>query len=259
MRTDLSQTDSRLTTVRADLDEIMDTYGNIDMLNEEVASLETEIAELEERREPLILESTRSWFRCSGSMEPKLTCLDEATYLDNFHAEDIVVGATISFSATEECGLSGGRISHRVTRIREVDGVLQFWPKGDNNRRADGCWIPEGNVNGYIIEIHKDVFADTANADLRETFNGVKGEYDKAIDAYRNYCRRHTLSPGICVLAEPHFSRAGVLHREAGDLWERLECWKGIMDEWSYPNELGNMLNEGLLLRGKSDCEGVGA
>ena len=114
LRTDLSQTNSRLTTVRADLDEIMDTYGNIDLLNEEVASLETEIAELEAEREPLILETHRSGFACTGSMEPKLTCLDEATWLGNFHPSDIVVGTTISFKPTEECNLESERVAHRV-------------------------------------------------------------------------------------------------------------------------------------------------
>ena len=259
MRTDLSQTDSRLTTVRADLDEIMDTYGNIDMLNEEVASLETEIAELEERREPLILETHRSGFACTASMEPKLTCLDEATWLDNFQARDIVIGATISFKPTEECNLGGERVAHRVVEMKEADGVFYFWPKGDNNRRADGCWIPEENVDAYIIETHKDVLADTPNAELRELYNKALEDYRDAGDAYSNYCKRHTSIVGGCTVSGSHFSRALALFRELDAPRERLGCWRGIIDEWHHPDELGNMLNEGLLLRGKSDCEGVEA
>ena len=259
LRTDLSQTNSRLTTVRADLDEIMDTYGNIDLLNEEVASLETEIAELEAEREPLILETHRSGFACTGSMEPKLTCLDEATWLGNFHASDIVVGTTISFKPTEECNLESERVAHRVAEVKEADGVFYFWPKGDNNRRADRCWIPEENVNAYIIDIHKDVFADTPNAELREFFNKAVEDYRDASDAYRDYCTRHTSVVGRCTLSGFQYSRALALYEELDARWERRQCWGGIIDEWNRPGEMGDPLNRALVLQGQADCDGVGA
>ena len=226
------------------------------MLNREVASLETEIADLEEQRKPLVLETHRSGFACTGSMEPKLTCLDEATWLDNFHAKDIVVGATISFEPTEECGVESERIAHRVMKVKEADGVFHFWPKGDNNDVPDGCWVPEENVNAYIVEIHKDVRADTPNAELREIYNKVSEDYGDAADAYSSYCRRYTSSSGQCVVSGSHYSRALALFSELDALRERLDCWRGIIDEWHHPDELGNLLNSGLLLRGFRECKG---
>ena len=237
----------------------MDTYGNIDTLNEEVASLETEIAKLEAEREPLILETYRSGFACTGSMEPKLTCLDEATWLDNFQARDIVIGATISFKPTEECNLESERVAHRVMEVRETDGAFHFWPQGDNNGVPDGCWIPEENVNAYIIEIHKDVFADTPNAELREFFNRAVEDYRDTRDAYRDYCKRHTITVGRCTLSGSHYSRALALFRELDALWERRQCWGGIIDEWNRPGEMGDPLNKALVLQGQTDCDGVGA
>ena len=239
-RADLSETNTTLSTVRTDLDMIMETYGNIDTLNDRVSSLERDIEELEERRKPLILETRRNWFACTGSMEPKITCLDEATWLVNPRPEDIVVGSTISFSPTEECVISGERIAHRVTAVKEADGTYYYWPKGDNNRRADGCWIPDDKVNGYIIEMHKDVFADTSTSELRDRYNKARKEYD-------DFCRRNTVTPGRCVLYESNFYRA----RALGD---KIDCWREIVDEWNYPEGQGNELNSLLLSRGIEEC-----
>ena len=242
LRVGLSATNGELSQVKADLDEIKETYGNIDMLAAQASSLESEIADLEEQRKPLVLETHRNWFYCTGSMEPKITCLDEATWLDNFHAKDIVVGATISFETTKECIIEGNAIAHRVTKVKEVDGVLYFWPKGDNNRRADGCWIPEDNVRGYIMEIHKDVFADTSTADLRDYYNGARKEY-------QNFCRRNTVTPGQCNF----YSGSGLFER-ATTLFEKIGCWREIVDAWKYPDEIGEVENSLLLSVGIMDC-----
>ena len=243
----LDETNRGISDVRADLDEVMDTYGNIEALgrrvsslNEDISSLEEEIDTLKEDRKPLILETYRTHYRCSGSMEPKLTCLDEGTYLENFRPEDIVVGATISFTAVEDCKISGrGQVTHRVIAIKEADGTYFFRTKGDNNRGDDGCWIPDENVDGYLVEIHKDVFADTLNAELREIYNTLYQEY-------KSICRRWSASSSSCLLPEPHFSRAV-------KLYDQIECWLDIMNEWTYPvgSEAWNDL---LLSRGKAMC-----
>ena len=206
-----------------------------------MSSLESEIGDLEGRRKPLILETTRSWFACTGSMEPKITCLDEGTWLDNFRADDIVVGSTISFSTTEECDISGERVAHRVTAVREVDGVYYYWPKGDNNRSADGCWIPEDKVNGYMIEIHKNVFADTSTSELRDRYNQARKDFD-------DFCRRNTATPGQCVLSP------GYRFQTATALFEKVSCWRKVVDQWNYPEGQGNERNSLLLSRGIEAC-----
>lgn len=219
VRVDLSLTNSNLAAVRADLDEIQETYGNIEALEAEVSSLSDEIDNLIARREPLVLETWRSSYACTGSMNPKIDCFDEGTYLENFRAEDIVVGSTISFQTVEQCNISGHNISHRVVRIKEVDDVYYFWPKGDANRSADNCWIPQHNVNGYLIEIHKGVNRNPLQVRLRESVQSAK----KAVD---DFCRRYgTRSGNICRYFEPHFSRAT-------PLYNALECWMDVARDW---------------------------
>ena len=69
-------------------------------LNSQIGGLQSEITSLEERHEPLIVESYTAEFRCTGSMEPKITCLDSATWLSNFSPQDVVIGTVISFTPT---------------------------------------------------------------------------------------------------------------------------------------------------------------
>ncbi len=123
-------------------------------LEERVEELRAEIDELLRMRQPLIPspgDVKRVTLACTGSMEPALTCIDAATWLENsFFPEDIVVGAVISYWS-EGCGWeAGGIISHRVMAIEERDGVLHFWPKGDNNPEPDGCWVAES----YVDRLH---------------------------------------------------------------------------------------------------------
>ena len=110
-------------------------------------------------------------------MEPKLTCLDTATWLNDFEPEDIVVGATISFqgSACWSDAPTHSRTAHRVMDLRVTNGVHYYWPQGDANSGPDGCWVPESSVKGYMIEIHKDT--RPANATLRNNVNAAKDAY----------------------------------------------------------------------------------
>ena len=157
--------------------------GTIEQLQSEESWLQAEISRLEEMRKPLILghdTTGRSGFACTGSMEPKITCLDEATWLTDFEPEDIVVGTTISFNPDcEEDQPDDRGTAHRVMKIEVRDGVHYYWPKGDNNLEADGCWVPEQHVRGYIVEIHRDV--RPANATLRTAVNLAKAERNRLL------------------------------------------------------------------------------
>ena len=158
--------------------------GDLEALMRQADALRQEISELEAIREPLVLESDgtrRGWFTCTGSMEPVITCLDEATWLYDFEPEDIVVGATISFNPScKEDAPDDTGTAHRVMQIEVRDGVHYYWPKGDANRNDDGCWVPEHHVQGYIVEVHRDM--RPANATLRAAVNLAKSERDRISD-----------------------------------------------------------------------------
>ena len=209
------ETNAALTAENADLTSaVADLESSAGRLEE----LEAEIERLEELREPLIPNTTLGTFVCTGSMEPVITCLDEATYLVNFRPEDIIVGAVIGFLPLEECDLWGGgiwdgAIVHRVKDIKVEDGVYWYWPQGDNNSGPDNCWIPEGNVGGYITELHKDVRPE--KADLRSSVNQALtrqaealAAYEMASTEYHYYCATWSVEPGDCVFRAREYQRA---------------------------------------------------
>ena len=172
-------------------------------------------------------------------MEPVITCLDEATWLDNFRPEDITIGAVISFQPTEECGFGDddGYLAHRVKDIKVEDGVYYYWPQGDNNLEPDNCWIPEDNVDGYIIELHKDVRPE--KSELRNAFNEASAReamareaYDIASTEYDDYCATWTSEPGDCVVSDSKYQRAKELFDKVEtarllliDAIDDLDCW----------------------------------
>ena len=239
---------------------LVDESGNVDQLRaeaktleEDVAALRAEIAELTDQRAPLIVESSIVGFSCTGSMEPKITCLDTATWLDNFAPEDIVVGTIIRFEPTEECALESDSVAHRVMDIKHEDGTYFFWPRGDANGEPDGCWIPEEKVNGYIIEVQKN--AKPENAGLRTSVNGATSRLDAA-DAtqqaawtaydskYIAYCGERTGQ--TCYLSNSRirelerlyeaYSRAFDAYKRAFDFWE---CWQTNARAASLADSLG--------------------
>ena len=199
--------------------------------------------QLEEMRRPLILKSDRNGFACTGSMEPKLTCLDEATYVTNPRPEEITVGSTIYFNPScwpEEDDTDSPGIVHRVMDVKIENGVYSYWPKGDANEKPDGCWVPFDHVRGYIVEIHKGVRPQ--NAALRNSVNeaarleaeaqsaseAAGEEYDSIIE---QYCGPG-VDPGDCSLYSPEYDIAIRAHQAWVDAYEEWEqysdyhrCW----------------------------------
>ena len=164
-----------------------------DRLVDEIAALRSEISDLEERRRPLIVASHTTGFLCTGSMEPKITCLDSATWLDNYNPADVVVGSVISFAAPPECQLGNAHVAHRVLNTREEGGVYWYWPKGDALADADGCWVPHTRVYSYLVELSKDAYPE--NSGLRERVNAATAERDATYARFRAaeavYTQRH--------------------------------------------------------------------
>lgn len=202
----------RLTTKNQELQAIVDAVDTIEALT-------AEILELQLQREPLIPHIERQGFGCTPSMEPKLTCLDEANWLYNFRPEDIVVGSVIAFGNVDECGFDPDTyISHRVMDIKIEDGVYYFWPQGDNNRGPDECWVPDSQIRAYLLEVFKNVRPE--NAELRDNVLEAKAYYDEAYDDYEEADAKHVAA------MEAWAEECGI------DDWETDTCstWTATLD-----------------------------
>lgn len=217
----LDQENGKLQADKADLEESLETItdryddlvarvGTKNELDDDIDDLRSEIRRLEAQRRPLVLspgDTGRGGFLCTSSMEPAITCLDEATWLTDFRPEDIVVGTTIAFSPA--CNGDRRGVAHRVIDIEVQNGTYYYWPKGDNNRVPDGCWVPETNVDRYIIEIHRDVRPE--NAELRQKVNSAVSEFYRLQDAGSSNVRR---------------------------AYEKALCWVNVARESQYPGHI---------------------
>ena len=237
-------------------EELQRTAGTVDTLRGRAQDLRTEIQGLEERRRPLILaldNTPRSGFKCTGSMEPTVTCLDEATWLRDFRPEDVAVGALIAFNPG--CGEDEPDhrwTSHRVAAIDVRDGVHYYWPVGDGNPEPDGCWIPESSVRGYMIELHRN--ARPENAALRDHVLGARTAYraardafDVAKDAYLDIIERYCghrgtatcyLDPGPYAEADAAFMTHLAAHERMLDARELWHCWLNSAGASQYPGHI---------------------
>ena len=158
-------------------------YESVESLEEQANGLRAVIGTLEDERKALIVKSAEMFPVCSGSMEPKITCLDTVVVLQNFRPEDITLGAIIAYhpptpTTGDDQESDGGRqtpILHRVIDIKVEDGVHYFWPKGDAEEEADGFWVAESSVLGYATALLQGTRPQ--NAALRDRVNGAKDMY----------------------------------------------------------------------------------
>ncbi len=224
--------------LRTDYQALVDAGGDLEQVRamEEASQkradeLEIEIKELQEQRKPLILTPggvATSGFLCTGSMYPAITCMDRGTWLEEFNPEDIVVGATISFSPNcweeEPDDIS---TAHRVKEIRVEDGTYYFWPRGDANREDDGCWVHQDNVEGYLIELEKDVVPE--NAYLQSQVRASRVAYD---NLWSRHCG-HVDPSGTCYLS-------GYIYDIVRDALNLYNCWLGNARESKYPGHIPN-------------------
>ena len=234
-----------LQNLRQEHSRLRSVNGTIAEANGRVQWLQGEIARLERLRQPLILRdgvnTHRSGFYCSGSMEPKVTCLDEATYLHNYKASDIGVGAIISFEG-RVCYSSapvGARWSHRVMDIRvSGNGTYYFWTKGDANRSGD-CWVPHTAVDSYMIAIHKNVRPE--NARLRDGMNGAKARLDAADTVYVAHREAHGCydPDAVCYFSSRTAYNKAVRLRGAWEAaWDYYQCWRRNVEDSEYPGHI---------------------
>ena len=222
----------------------------------DVATMQRRLITLQDQVRPLVLAvnmQARGPFLCTGSMEPTITCLDAATWMSPPSPEHIGVGATISFDPDcTESVADGTGTAHRVTDIKTENGVTYFWPRGDGNREADGCWVPYSSVTAYIVDLHRGVYPE--NAELRNRVNSayarflqeekklevVRQNAERASTEYREiidgYCgagvepANCVLPPGQYAVALAAFNRLNTLLNEAERVYAVYE-W--AYDTWS--------------------------
>ncbi|MCE2466217.1 MAG: hypothetical protein J4G01_09180 [Dehalococcoidia bacterium] len=219
----LSGTQDELYTLASKHQVLEQSVGNLEQVKEQIGSLDStitsrnttigeldsqivelrdEIEALKVAREPWMLETRTSGLMCTGSMEPALTCLDEVTWLMNSYPEDIAEGVIISFDIGA-CRDESKWIAHRVEKVKVEDGIYYYWPKGDNNSQADGCWVPFSHVNGYAINVRRN--AHPENAELRNMVVEAQADMDRAMAIHNatksRYCRAAPTS-GTSVGAE---------------------------------------------------------
>ncbi len=229
-QTEADQLQEQLEDSRIEAAHLARDYANLKDSVGQLEDLQQQVTELLQQREPLILnpgDTYRVGFRCTGSMEPVITCLDEATWLNDFRPEDITVGATISFNpGCREDQPSASSTAHRVKRVKVDNGLHYFWPRGDGNHEDDGCWVPETHVGAYIVDIHKNVRPE--NAQLRNNLNAA----DKALTDFQlRHCGRPTFAN--CTLSEPYYSWAR-------SVLATYRCWLDNARKSEYPGHIPN-------------------
>ena len=237
LKTDLAASKWELRAVMQEKVTLESEYGTLE-------ELRAEIGRLQRMRQPLILghnDAERAGFLCTGSMEPKITCLDEMIWLTDYRPEDITVGTVISYSPdcwddTPETNST----AHRVMDIAVKNGVHYYWPKGDSNLEADGCWIPEQHVIGYLIDIHKNVRME--NAHLRDMVNSARAAWRNALNAYAErlayYCGNLTAeacAPLLSIGARQEMSRSLNLANRA---YDHFDCWYQNALDSEYPGHI---------------------
>jgi hypothetical protein len=208
----------------------------------QVQTLQTTNNSLRNRVQQLEAEQSKyyvSSFYCTGSMEPYITCADEAVWKLVFVSSDIRVGTVISFRNPPACASGrGGSTSHRVIDIKMEGGSWLYRTKGDGNRAADPCWIPTAYVNGVLALLRKGArpenVIDTTEyriatqelysiADQRDIVNR---QYEAAWALYSSeYARLCGFSLGLnitCYVSSSNVLYLNSLYSYADTLWRRF-------------------------------------
>ncbi|MEX2599476.1 MAG: hypothetical protein WD533_07460 [Dehalococcoidia bacterium] len=245
----LETTRETVERVRGEFDELTTAVGTIEEQQKEIESLQDSITDLQRTREALVPQRSTAGFLCTGSMNPVITCLDHAVWEGNVRADDLVIGAVVSFTTDGLAGCnvssSDHRIAHRIIGIQNETYLM----KGDNNRIDDGCWVPLSHIDGYLIELEKghapeiepvfdQVWAleqeqsnlaevleslSTSLDALRARYNDTLAEYEALTAAFDALCVQHTVVPGGCTLPSPYYAQAVSLNNEAASKYNDSE------------------------------------
>ena len=81
----------------------------------------------------------------TDSMDPKIKSGD-VIVCKEIDGEDVRVDYVIAFF--DPASKTDSVVTHRVTDVKEIDGVLYFQTKGDNNNDYDRVWVSEEDIVG---------------------------------------------------------------------------------------------------------------
>lgn len=180
-----------------------------------------------------------SWVKCTGSMEPAITCLDEVTVSTSVRRGDLTRGTVILFESKpcEEyhrevliAGLSGGiapplprgQVMHRITAV----GSRGYRTSGDNPAiLPDPCPVQLGDVVGVVIDIRKDVYPE--NATLR---NRVNAAFEREAETRRAFV---VASGGNWIFQQRQHLES--LERQYDLAYKKVNCWIRVADRQKEP------------------------
>lgn len=211
---------SEVAAIKADRDHLRLQYRDLEQATAGVEDLERQMVRLaqsievlKKRRLPLLNTDTfEGYYRCTGSMDPAITCLDLTTNLRKPTPEEVVVGAIIAYEPG--CWKTSG-VTHRVLEIKIIDGEQHYWTKGDANRLVDGCWVPHSNVKSYVVGIERNRYPE--NATLRGLVNESRQAYYALLDRYCGVA----VDPNDCSVTPDQ-------HVELSKAYHVHQCWLNV-------------------------------
>ena len=220
LRSQKRELDNQMLSSSRKLQQTTEERDRLLELHETRRSLEADIEELREERQALLPRTVLTDIKCTGSMEPVITCLDEIELLTNPLIEEVVTGSIISFSpANCEEGSDGGHILHRVIDIENSNDVRYYKTQGDNTLFPDNCETTFSDIYGLLTGLERAVYP--ANQELRSLVNSAIEEYYELVEFCEQGCHQQLLteqSKALCRLeslldyAEFHRYEMPVLH-----------------------------------------------
>ena len=197
LRGQVNETNSNLVNVRAQLASTLTEKdglsAQLSQVQKNVQALQVTNASLQSRVTALETEQSKYYvgtFACSGSMEPYITCADDAVWKRAFVPSDIKVGTVISFREPPGCTSgSGHTTAHRVIEIRTQYGSLAYLTKGDNNRTSDPCLVPLAYVDSVLALLRKNtrpenVIDTTEHRIAIQQLNAIQDQRDSVQQQY---------------------------------------------------------------------------
>lgn len=151
-------------------------------------------------------------FKCTGSMEPVITCLDTATVQSNIVPGDLSVGDIVDF----DC--DGVGVVHRITAISGNSYTL----KGDANDRPDDCVVTFDDISGLLLSVHIGANHSPEKEAFRDIFLNAERKLDEAweeseeawsaYETYRNANCSYSEAEDVYICAGATFDEASSLY-----------------------------------------------
>lgn len=181
--------------------------------------------------------------KCTGSMEPAITCLDALVKQRIKAPEDVDVGDVVSFPSNEcwpgryQSDTMSGYTSHRIVAVRAGEDGPEYLTQGDNNLEPD-CWLPFEFLHTKVVEVRRGLYP--ANAALRNAVNLMAEAARTAIDEYLDHIEAACghRGPDPCPLKGAAYDTADYLFNRADQLAADHDCWvtKAVLSE--YPGHI---------------------